>query len=450
VRSTSQLLPARSLRTAQPELYPPDTNEYKPQRAEWQGDANGGLSRLLWQDGDCPNSCGRTPQDWNSPLATRQKGDSLMRKISVALCITELELGGAERCLTELALRIDRERFAPVVYCLGPRPTRDDASCVPALEAGSVEVHFLDGRHLWQFPIVARRLRQLLSRQRAQIAQSFLFHANVLGRIAARRAGVPAVLSGIRVAERVSRWHLRVDHLTQVWVDRFVCVSRSVAAFSAREGHLPPEKLVVIPNGIDVAKYPASPPANLTTFGVAPERRVVTFVGRLERQKGVEWLVESAPTWLRRVPDCDLLLVGEGSLRPRLETTARLAGVLDRIHFAGFCPDVPEILAASALLVLPSAWEGMPNVILEAMATGLPVVATDVEGVSELLGPLAQGQTVQPGDTHSLCESVVRTLGNPAMAASTGARNRQRIEQEFSIARMVRAYEDLWKSLATE
>jgi glycosyltransferase involved in cell wall biosynthesis len=370
-----------------------------------------------------------------------------MAKIKVALCITELDLGGAERCLTELALRVDRERFEPVVYCLGPRPKRDDASCVPKLEAGGIEVHCLGGQEIWQFPTVARRLGGLLKSQSPQIAQTFLFHANVFGRIVARRAGVRTVISGVRVAERKSRWHLWLDRLTQSWVDRYVCVSRSVADFSAAEGGISPKKLVIIPNGIDIGRYSARQPADLTALGIQAGQRVVTFVGRLEPQKGVEWLIATARPWLDTLPGCDLLLVGEGSLRQRLEASCRVAGIAERVHFAGWRTDVSEILAASDLLVLPSGWEGMPNVVLEAMASRLPVVATDVEGVRELLGPAAPQQTVRFGDTPGLIKKLATLMLDPDMATAIGEENRRRAEQDFSISHMVTAYQDLWESL---
>jgi glycosyltransferase involved in cell wall biosynthesis len=370
-----------------------------------------------------------------------------MAPIQIALCITELDAGGAERCLTELATRIDRKRFAPVVYCLAPPPQREDASCLPALVAGGVEVHCLGGRGIWQFPIVAHRLKRLLLTQKPQIVQTFLFHANVLGRIVARRAGVKKVVAGVRVAERAARWHLWLDRLTRGWVDQYVCVSQAVADFSAKQLQLPPEKLAVIPNGIDLDKYPARRPADLRAVGVAAGRQAVVYVGRLERQKGVQWLIETAPLWLARLTDCDLLLVGEGPLRASLETAARAAGIADRVHFAGWRADVPEILAASDLLVLPSAWEGMPNVVLEAMASRLPVVASDVEGVRELLGPNAEWQTVRYGDTQMLVDKIGSLMLDHPLLDSLGIENRRRAEESFGISRMVRAYEDLWESL---
>jgi glycosyltransferase involved in cell wall biosynthesis len=365
----------------------------------------------------------------------------------IALCITELDLGGAERCLTELALRLDRDRFAPIVYCLGPRPAREDASCVPTLEKAGVEVHCLGGHGIRYFPLVAARLRRLLAAQNPQLIQTFLFHANLLGRIAARRAGVRLVVCGVRVAERASRWHLWLDQLTQNWVDRYVCVSRQVAEFSRTRVGLPADKLVVIPNGVALDRFAARQAADLSALGIPAGRRIVTFIGRLEPQKGAAWLIETADAWLARVPDCDLLLAGIGPLEGRLRAACRAAGIAHRVHFAGWRSDVPEILAASALLVLPSVWEGMPNVVLEAMAAGRPLVATDVEGVRELLGPLAERQVVRYGDSAGLISRIAGLLGDPAAAAELGQANRRRAEENFAISRMVSAYQDLWSSL---
>lgn len=370
-----------------------------------------------------------------------------MPPIRIALCITELDIGGAERCLAELAVRMDRERFAPVVYCLAPPPAREEASFLPMLQAAGIEVHCLGGRTAWQFPGVVRRLTHLLKIQKPDLIQTFLFHANIVGRIAARRAGVGRVVSGVRVAERGARWHLWLDRLTRNRVDRYVCVSQAVADFSTTRLSLPPEKCEVIPNCIDLKKYPAAKPADLQSLGIPSGHRAITFVGRLTPQKGMAWLLKSALLWMAKLPDCDLLLVGDGPMRRTLEIGIRTAGVADRVHLAGWRADVPAILAASSLLVLPSAWEGMPNVVLEAMASRLPVVASDVEGVRELLGPGDKWQIVRYGDTQLLYDSIVNLMRDPTLAAAIGLVNRRRAEEHFDISRMVGRYEDLWESL---
>lgn len=284
--------------------------------------------------------------------------------------------------------------------------------------------------------------------QHPHLIQTFMFHANIVGRIAAWRAGVPVVFSGVRVAEHQARWHLWLDRWTESRVDRYVCVSQSVSDFEVTHGGLPSEKMVVIPNGIDLAAYPAKQPLDLTTVGIPAGRRAVTFVGRLDVQKGVSWLIDTVPEWLERLPDCDLFVVGEGPLRSSLEATCRAMGIAQRVHFAGWRADIPEILAASSVLVLPSRWEGMPNVVLEAMASRLPVVASKAEGVVELLGPDTTQQTVYYGDTHEFAAKLVAILGDSTVASSIGNRNRKRAEENYSIARMVAAYEGLWEACA--
>ncbi len=369
-----------------------------------------------------------------------------MKPLDIALCITDLDVGGAERCMVELACRLDRRRFHPVVYCLAGCPAAGDDSLVSLLESAGVEVHFLGARGNWHIFSVVRRLKHLLALQNPQLIQSFLFHANIVARIAARRTGVPKAVSGIRVAEPRRR-HLWIDRFTDRLVDRHVCVSRSVARFSETRAKLPAEKLVVIPNGVDLAGFPAEHPADLSQFGIGTDRRVVTFVGRLDRQKGLPWLIETAPAWLERLPESDLLLVGKGTEGPKLKRMCRRLGIADRVHFAGRRPDVPEILAASELLVLPSAWEGMPNVVLEAMAAGLPVVATTVEGVCELLGPAAERQTVGYGDSQALTDKIVALIEDSRTATRLGTENRRRAEENFDITRMVATYQDLWESI---
>jgi glycosyltransferase involved in cell wall biosynthesis len=373
-----------------------------------------------------------------------------MPPTSIALCITDLDVGGAERCLVELATRIDRNRFSSEVYCLGPRPTDDASSCVAALEEAGIRVHCLGGHRYWHAPSIISQLTRLLAQQSPQILQAFLFHANLLGRIAAWRAGIPCVISGIRVAERHARWHLWADRLTQKMVDRHVCVSHSVARFSVDHARLSADKIVVIPNGIAAEEFPSGQPADLTRLGVPAGHRAITFVGRLTPQKGLRWLIETAPRWLDKLPDCDLLLVGKGPQQSRLERLSAQLGISERVHFAGWQADVPEILAASQLLVLTSRWEGMPNVILQAMATGLPVLATNVEGVVELLGDGAEKQTVTYGNSQLLVERLVAIMSNPGLAAQLANENRIRAANEFTLARMVARYETLWESLVKQ
>ena len=368
--------------------------------------------------------------------------------VRVALCITELEVGGAERCLAELAIGLDRGRFSPVVYSLGPRPDDNERSLVGRLETAGIEVHCLGARGMLDAPRVAWKLARLLKSQPAEVLQTFLFHANLIGRFAARWAATPHVAAGIRVAERRSRWRLAIDRWTSRFVDRYVAVSQAVARFSQTEGGLPAERIVVIPNGVDVRIFDSATPADLADFGIRAGRRSATYVGRLDPQKGLHEMIANSASWLERLADFDLLLVGDGPQRQELEALTRKLKLDQRIRFSGWRRDVPSILKASEMLLLPSRWEGMPNVVLEAMACRLPVVAMDVEGVGELLGPNRGEQTAPAGNFQVFADKALAIASSAELRARLGAENRLRVEQSFTIEAMIAAYAALFDELA--
>ncbi|MEZ6069770.1 MAG: glycosyltransferase [Pirellulales bacterium] len=372
--------------------------------------------------------------------------------LRIAFCITELDAGGAERCLAELAARIDRQRFTPLVISLAGPPRQRERSVLPRLEAAGVEVRHLGLEHAWQVPAAVRRLAGWLDAADIDVLQTFLYHANVIGPLAARRlrkrpTGTPCVATGIRVAERRGGVRLHVERWTRALVDRHVCVSEAVARFSTEVGGLDPAGVVVIPNGVDCEAIRAAAPAALEQFGVADGRQVISYVGRIDAQKNVTWLLATAPTLLEQLPDHDLLLVGDGPLRRECEAQCAAAGIADRVHFAGWRADVAAVLCASELLVLPSLWEGMPNVVLEAMAAGIAVVANDVEGVREVLGPNGAEQIVPPGDRDAFVARIVGMLENDERRQAIGAANARRAHDVYSFETMVGSYESLYESL---
>ena len=365
----------------------------------------------------------------------------------IALCITGLEPGGAERALTELATRLDRQQFEPTVYSLRGRPAGNAAMLVERLEQAGVPLEFLAARRPRDFPRVLARLRSRLAAQRPAIVQSFLFHANLLGTAAARLAGVPIVVTGVRVAERRNNWHLRLARWSDRWVDRHVAVSNAVRDFSLTASIGTSDKWVVIPNSVDVARFEGVAPAAKQSMGVSAGHDVVVCIGRLDPQKGLDWLIEQMPRLLAAGPAFDLVIVGDGPQREELGRLVARLGLAERVHFAGFRGDVPAILAASKFLVLPSRWEGMPNVVLEAMAAGKPVAAARVEGVEEALGPGAAAQTFAAGDGEEMAGKMAAILGDAGLAARLGGDNQQRAREAFSIEAMVARYQALYRTL---
>lgn len=365
-------------------------------------------------------------------------------KTRIALCITGLDVGGAEQCCTQLALGLRDRGFEPLVVALQGRPATGRDRLVAALEAANLGVHFLGARRTADAPRALARLTNLLRSERPSLLQTFLHHANLLGRLAARRAGLTPVVCGLRVAERRSRARLWFDRVTSRWVDHYVAVSRDVAAFSQTEGGLAAERISVIPNGVDFARFDLAEPIDLATLGFAPARRAILYLGRLDPQKRVDWLLRLAPRIFERLPEHDLMLVGDGPQRSALQKLSQDLGIALRVHFVGTLGDVPRILRASDVLALPSGWEGMPNVVLEAMAAGRPVVATRVEGVRELLGDRVEEQSAPPDDSDGFVERIVALASNVESAQCLGAENARRAKEQFSLDAMLDAYASLY------
>jgi glycosyltransferase involved in cell wall biosynthesis len=359
----------------------------------------------------------------------------------IAFCITDLDVGGAEQSLVNLAGGLDRRDWSPHVYCVSRR-----GPLVDRLEAHQVPCTCLN----WRGPRDAWRLLQLARKLRAWrpgLLQTFLFHGNMAGRMAGHLAGVPVIVSGIRVAEREQRWHVRLERLTRGLVTHHVCVSRSVAEFSIREAGLRPESVSVIPNSVDTRRFASAPPLSPQELGAPPGTRWIIAVGRLHSQKGHRLLIDALAPLLNMSPAWRLMIVGEGPLRAELQRHVDALECREQIRLLGFRDDVARLLKSAELFVLPSLWEGQPNVVLEAMAAGLPVIASDVEGVRELIEPGVSGVIVEPGNEAALRAAIRALLDSPAQRAAMGAESQHLVGKSLTTESLVERYAALYRRL---
>lgn len=296
---------------------------------------------------------------------------------------------------------------------------------------------------VWVLPKLVSALR----RQQPRLLQTYLFHANLLGRIAGRIAGVPHIVSGIRVAEQRSAWYLRLDRWTERWVDRHVCVSQAVARHAAQNARLSPEKLVVIPNGVDSETFARAVRIDLTDLGIPEEAFTFLTVGRLDPQKGLFDLLPAFEQVHEKYSDAHLLIVGQGSEQSGLEAWIREHHLTQNIHLAGYRADVPRLMKSAQAFVLASRWEGMPNVLLEAMAANLSVISTQVEGVEELILPEKTGLLVPTGSVEGLSAAMQQMITNRVAAEAMAVVAAQKVQAEFTWERSISQYEALYRSL---
>jgi len=360
----------------------------------------------------------------------------------IVLAITDLDVGGAERALVNLVVRLDRARWAPVVVNL----SGEGALVDPIRRAGIVcESLDLDRRR----PIRGvLRLASVLRRHRPALVQSFMFHANLAVRLAAPLAGFPEVVGGIRVAERQKRWHRTLDRLTARLARGSVCVSEGVRRFSVETAGLDPGRLVVIPNGVDPSRFDEAVPVSRSEFGAADADFLALAVGRLDVQKGLADLLAAAERVIPARPRFRLAIVGDGPLRDWLGAEVAARPVLaERVLQLGRRDDVPGLLRSADLLVHAALWEGMPNVVLEAMAARLPVVATAVEGAEDLVVPGLTGWLVPPAAPDRLARALVEAVDDPGGSREMGRAGRDRVEAEYSLNRVVSLYDELWSGI---
>ena len=373
--------------------------------------------------------------------------------MQIVFVITELFVGGAEKCLTEVALAMAAGGDQVRVVSIGSLPSGEQAALVDRLRTAQIPIHSLQADTVWDYPHAFRRLRDDLADRPPDLVQTFLHHANVLGMHAATSAGIQSRVAGVRVAQPkfarslLERRALRRAHSV-------VCVSRQVARFARTSLGCPEESTIVIPNGVDIDHFALAKPVSWSRLGWPENAQVCLFLGRLDRQKGIELLQRQIDHIAPQHSLRKLLLVGDGPLLSKLQSWCNQLGS-DRVQRLPWQSNVAPWLQACRLLVLPSHYEGMPNVVLEAMAAAKPVVCSRVEGSEELLarssedGTREEDQGFAPGDEAQMVRLIDRFQSDETLCKVTGEQNQRLVRSNYSLTAMTRAYREHYRALFT-
>jgi len=351
--------------------------------------------------------------------------------------------------LAELILNLDRSRFRPCLVVLKqPGKTAEGLmeKGIPVFTLGLPNK--VSARYFLLLPGAFVRLIRLIHRAKPVIIHSFLFQANILGRFAATIYRVPVNISSLRVMEMEHASHAPIDRLSSFLVTRYSAVCQAVKDHAVRLLDIPREKICTIYNGIDPRSYEDQDGSSLRRqLGIENSRKVIGAVGRLCRQKGMDVLIRALPELVHAFPGLKCIITGDGPQRKILEALAEGLELGDSVVFVGERSDIPQIMAALDVFVLPSRWEGMPNAVMEAMAAARPVIATAVGGCPELIEPGRNGILVPPEDHKALAQAITKILQDSHRAREMGKAGRQKISQTFTINTMVRENQDMYKSL---
>lgn len=360
-----------------------------------------------------------------------------------------LQRGGAERVALELARRLPARGFTPIVVCL------EDETAPLGRELASAGVRVVGLRKSRRNSFgCARSLVNLIQKESPPIVHAHLFHANFAARLAKmfimrkNTAVAPKVLTTVHVQERRFRpWQFVFDHLSSSWGDLEIGVSESVVRFQHERSAIPMKFFRAIENGIDLTRYkPLAPKERLETrkrLGIDAKRLLVLAAGRLEKQKDHVTLLKA---WRQAEPKgADLWIAGEGPLRAKL---LRLA--LPNVRLLGYRQDLPELMAACDLFVQPSAWEGQPLTVLEAMACGCCVAASDIESHEDIFEENQAGVLIRAGEPEHWTRTIKELLDDGPRRETLGARAAEEARERFSVERMVDEYARLYSEILSD
>jgi glycosyltransferase involved in cell wall biosynthesis len=372
--------------------------------------------------------------------------------IKILFLIDSLGMGGAERMLVTYLSHLDTVRFEPRVCVFNIREGNPIASDIQRL---GIPVDLLPIHRIRDLKGLVRLVRYL-HQYHINLVHTQLETVTVLGGIAARVVGIPAVHTlhtfddpnlGIRgrLRARLVRFSLRHFH------DIVIAVSDAVNRYEVLRGGLSAAHIVTLYNGIDIARF--TPEAQTSraiirqALGVPAEVPLIVTVAVLRREKGIQYLIEAWPEIISSIPEAYCLIVGEGEYEDTLKMLTKNYGVANRVLFAGARSDIPELLGSSDLFVLPTLGDVLPTVLAEAMAMRLPIVASEVGGIPEMVEHTKNGLLIPPADPSRLAKACIQLLRNPHEAQSMGRVGQEIAEIRFNVLRQVRKLEEIYMKL---
>jgi glycosyltransferase involved in cell wall biosynthesis len=369
-------------------------------------------------------------------LMPAQEADAAPRPLRVMFLHTTADIGGAETITLNLIRRLDRSRFQPELCCL------KELGAIGELLSAEIPVFQRLLRNKYDLRVLPRLTRLMRRRQIDAIISVGAGDKMFWGRLAARLAGVPVIISAIHSTgfpDRIGRLNRALTPLTNM----FVGVAEAHGRYLVEQERFPAEKVCVIPNGIDTDRFRprVTDPELRRHLGLRPGP-VAGTVARLGPEKNHELFLEVAARTRQEVPNAQFVLIGDGPLREFLRQRARQLGIADCVHFLGWRSDVAELLGLLDVFLLTSHIEANPVSILEALATGVPVVSTRVGSVAESVCADA-GFLVEPGDAAGMAGHLVRLFRGPDLARTMGLAGRESVVRRWSLDQMVVRYENV-------
>jgi len=379
---------------------------------------------------------------------------SKSRKFNIVFLIDGLGWGGAERLMVPILANIDRELFSVRVGVFQIRngnPIADD------LRSLGIPVDLIPVPYLRDLTAVSR-IASYLKDVKADLIHAQLELGDILGGIAALRMHLPSVSTLHTMPSQdmslKSRLHQEVEYFClRHFFNMVISVSNEARQFHRKIGRLSDQKTCTIYNGIDLSNFPTASQLDrkivLNEFSIPTSATVLITVAVLRELKGIQYMIRALPKILAANPDLYYLVAGSGDFQDELVVEAAQAGVSERVIFAGARKDIPALMSASDLFVLPTLTEALPTVLAEAMASYLPILACRVGGVPEMVEDGINGRLVTPADSQQLASACNEMLKQPAVLFEMGQAGRRIVEEKFNVHVQVQKLQSLYQNLIT-
>lgn len=368
--------------------------------------------------------------------------------------IDSLGPGGAEQLMTTLLKHFRDAGFNIRVCALqtrGGNPIADELKHI-GLPVDLIPVPNL--RH----PLNLFRILRYFRFHRPQLVHTQLEFSDVLGTIAARILGIPSV-STIHVLDKSAEKKSKVIRLKLRWFvlgkfcSRIIAVSEKTRTHHLKTGALDPKKIITVYNGIDLSRFKDTNESQITktkqALHLPLNRRIIITVAVLREPKGIQYMINALPKILEQIPDIHYLVVGDGEYGTSLKDLSTALSIQDHITFAGHRTDIPNLLACSDLFVLPTLGDALPTVLIEALAAGKPVVASDVGGVPEIIENGVNGVLVPPGDPSRLAVACLQLLKNKEQSNQMILAGRRTVWQRFDVDAQIKQLSNIYEELVT-
>ena len=375
---------------------------------------------------------------------------------NILYIIDNLEFGGGERVFLQIINRLCRDNYKVTVACMSEgifmeRIKGSDASIIP-----------VDMSNKFNFKVILQ-LVNLMKERNIDIVHSQGARADFFARLSAKLAGVPIVVStvpmpveGFDVNPIKKFIYIALNRFSERFVDRFMVVSDALREMMIENHKIESQRVVKIYNGIEIDEYRIDYNEEVVVHGKSRLREEIGFkndvpvigvIGRLVWQKGFDYFIDTIPDLLKKFKGARFLIVGEGELEEELKRKGKRLELEDKLFFTGFRSDIKDVLASIDIFVMPSLLEGLPMILLEAMAMGKPIVATDIDGINEVLEDGKTGLLVPPKDTKALMDSIIDLLVHSDKAHQMGINARMVVEERFGVDIMVKKVEEVYEEL---